>query len=113
MRRLRAGGHLARAAALAAIVVAGILVVALFGRDRTIDAASAAQRVASAVERSLGTRPRVTCPEGVEAQRGERFTCTADSAGQRLRVRVELVDGDGAFRIVGFDAAPRGRGAAG
>lgn len=94
-----------RFAVLAVVVTAGALLLALLTREKTVDSGSAEDRVAALLQQSLGTRPRVACPSGVQAEKGKRFTCTATHAGERLLITVQLLDDDGRFRLAGIREA--------
>ncbi|MGI8920724.1 MAG: DUF4333 domain-containing protein [Solirubrobacteraceae bacterium] len=49
----------------------------------------------------------VSCPNGLPAQPGKSFNCTAtDTSGHRLQVRLVMIDDQGTVRITGLKKGP-------
>jgi hypothetical protein len=82
-----------------------VLALGAGGCTNTIDEQDAEKKVAELVRKTAGSTPRVDCPSGVKAKKGNKLTCTTHVADQQLVLDVVVLDGDGHVRIA--NVAPK------
>ena len=71
--------------------------LAACGEEKTVRADGAADTLTDFVSRNTGTVPKdVRCPEGVEAEVGERFDCafTGPEGAYQAAMEITAVDGE-------------------
>jgi hypothetical protein len=89
------------AAAIAGTSVAGCSA----GPRTTISSASAGHQVAAQLTaRYHPSALAVTCPAGVPARAGQKFSCSATIDGQAVRMEAVVTSGSGAFTVTPADA---------
>ncbi len=83
--------------------------------DKTLNAQEAEQNINSALEDTYGEAPeRLTCPDGVDAVKGETFVCEGISPAPESRpfaIEVTMTDDEGGIRYptqVTFTDGPNG-----
>ncbi len=66
----------------------------------SIDSEQAAEEISGGLEDAYGEPPRsLTCPEDVEANEGETFTCEGESPeGRPFEIEVTMTDDEGGIR---------------
>ena len=78
----------------------------------TLQASTIEDGAADALEKQVGIRPEVTCPDDVAAEEGASTRCTltapGDSTEYGVTVTVTSVDGDDAQFDVQVDGKPQG-----
>lgn len=86
---------LARRLPLVAVPVAAL---ALTGCTKTIDEKDLEGKISDNIAKQLGgQKPKVDCPGGKKAKKGNTFNCTATLAGQKATIQVRLTDDSGKF----------------
>lgn len=80
---------------LVALPVAGL---ALSGCAKKIDSGDLEKKISDNIAQQVGgQKPKVDCPSGKDAKKGNTFTCTATLAGQKATIQVRLTSNDGKF----------------
>lgn len=88
------------------MVAGGLAVVVAAGgagcssTRRTIQPSSAAHQIATQLAaRYHLSPPAVSCPPGVPAEKGRRFTCTTTLDGQTIKLDATVTGGSGGFTV--------------
>ena len=68
------------------------------------DASETEKDIAALVKSNTGAQRDIECPDGLDADKGKRFTCKTRIDGQAFDIGVEFV-GDGKFKITSFRPA--------
>jgi hypothetical protein len=90
-----------------ALALVPLAVLALPGCTRKVDEHDAEAKIADLVRRQSNARMTVDCPGGIEAKKGERFTCAATVGGSsHVDISVELVDDKGSFKVTRVTPRP-------
>jgi hypothetical protein len=79
--------------AAVAVLAGGVLA----GCSSAVPQADVEEQISSLLEKELGTAPEdVSCPEDLNAEKGEKMTCTATIEGTEypIAVNVTSVEGD-------------------
>lgn len=94
---LRSVGALALAGALAVAGCGGSVDVEV--GPRMLDVPELERNVADDLERQVGARPEIDCPQDeIEIERGARFTCELTAPnGDTRPVDIELTDDEGGY----------------
>jgi hypothetical protein len=89
------------AGAVLALPACGSDIITLAGGSGTFSAKELATRAEDALEREVGTRPRITCPEELAKEEGATTRCTlTDEDGTvEYGVTVTVTSDDGDTRI--------------
>lgn len=83
----------------AAVLAVPVLALSLSGCTKTIDEGDLEGKISDNIAKQLGgQKPKVDCPGGKKAKKGNTFNCTATLAGQKATIIVELIDDGGRFR---------------
>jgi hypothetical protein len=85
---------LIRALPLAAVPVVAL---SLAGCTKTIKQGDLENKISENISKQLGQKPKVACPSGQKAKKGNSFNCTATLAGQKATIVVKLTDDNGKF----------------
>ena len=96
------------------LAVVPVLLIGLSacGGSGTISAKEVATKAEDALEKQVGVRPDVTCPEDLKAEVGATTRCTLtagdDPTKYGVSIKVSKVDGDNAKFDIQVDEQPQG-----
>lgn len=82
----------------AAVLAVPVLALSLSGCTKTIDEGDLEGKISDNISKQLGgQKPKVDCPGGKKAKKGNTFDCSATLAGQKATIVVKLTDDSGKF----------------
>jgi hypothetical protein len=89
------------------IPVAAVLALTLTGCSKTIDETDLEGTISDNIGKQLGgQKPKVDCPGGQKAKKGNTFECDATLAGEKTKVVVKLTDDSGKFTFTVKQSKP-------
>jgi hypothetical protein len=95
-----------------AVVPALLIGLSACGGTGTLSAKEVATKAEDALEKQVGVRPSVSCPEDLKAEVGAKTRCTLtaedDPTKYGVSVKVTEVDGDNAKFDIQVDDQPQG-----